>query len=178
MIDIILAIIIIVACVKGFQKGLIIAVFSIVAFIVGLAAALKLSAVAAGWLGAHSSINTKWIPALSFAIVFFIVVLLVRWGGKLVEKTFKMALLGWVNRLGGILFYALLYIIVFSIVLFYAEKMRLFDEATMQASATWPYIKPWGPAVIDGFGKVIPIFKDTFTDLETFFGTVGDKIAH
>ena len=40
MIDIAFAIILIIACIKGYQKGLIIAVFSIIAFIIGLAAAL------------------------------------------------------------------------------------------------------------------------------------------
>jgi membrane protein required for colicin V production len=178
MLDIIFAIIIIIACIRGYQKGLIIAVFSIVAFIIGLAAAIKLSAVVAGWLSNHSNINVKWLPVLSFALVFFIVVVLVNQGGKLIEKTFQMALLGWVNRLGGIVFYAALYIIIFSIFLFYAEKVHVLDAATIGSSQTYPFIKPWGPVVIDGFGKIIPVFKDMFTDLETFFGTIGNKIVH
>jgi membrane protein required for colicin V production len=178
LIDIIFAIIIITACIRGYQKGLIIAVFSIIAFVVGLAAALKLSAAVAGWLGNHAAISVKWLPFLSFALVFFIVVLLVRWGARLIEKTFKMALLGWVNRLGGIIFYVALYMIVFSIFLFYAEKIHLLDPATIQASQTYPFVQPWAPVVIDGFGKVIPLFKDTFAQLEMFFSTVGDKIPH
>jgi membrane protein required for colicin V production len=178
VIDIIFAIIIITACIRGYQKGLIIAVFSIIAFVVGLAAALKLSAAVAGWLGNHAAISVKWLPFLSFALVFFIVVLLVRWGARLIEKTFKMALLGWVNRLGGIIFYVALYMIVFSIFLFYAEKIHLLDPTTIQASQTYPFVQPWAPVVIDGFGKVIPLFKDTFAQLETFFSTVGDKIPH
>jgi membrane protein required for colicin V production len=178
MLDIIFAIIIIIACIKGFQKGLIIALFSIVAFIIGLAAALKLSAVVAVWLSGSANINAKWLPFISFAIVFFVVVLLVRWGGKLIEKTFQMALLGWVNRIGGIVFYAALYIIIFSIFLFYAEKIHMIKPETIQASQTYNFVQPWGPIVIDNFGKVIPVFKDMFTELETFFGTVGNKIQH
>ena len=178
MLDIIFAIIIIIACIKGFQKGLIIALFSIVAFIIGLAAALKLSAVVAVWLGGSANINAKWLPFLSFAVVFFVVVLLVRWGGKLIEKTFQMALLGWVNRIGGIVFYAALYIIIFSIFLFYAEKIHLIKPETITASQTYSFVQPWGPIVIDNFGKVIPLFKDMFTDLETFFSSVGNKMQH
>lgn len=176
MLDIIFAIIIIIACIKGYQKGLIVAVFSMVAFIVGLAAALKLSAAVAGWLGNHANISAKWLPLLSFALVFFAVVLLVRWGAKLVEKTFQMALLGWVNRIGGMLFYVVLYIIIFSIFLFYAEKLQLLKSESFAASQTWPYIQPWGPAVINGFGKLIPVFKDMFTELQTFFEAAANKI--
>ena len=178
MLDIVFAAIIIIACVKGYQKGLIIALFSIIAFIVGLAAALKLSSVVALWLGNHANISVKWLPFLSFALVFFIVVLLVRWGGKLIEKTFKMVLLGWVNRLGGIIFYAALYIIIFSVFLFYAEKIHLLNPATIQSSQTYSFVQPWGPIVIDNFAKIIPPFKDMFTDLETFFNTIGNKIQH
>jgi len=178
MLDIIFAILIIVACIKGFQKGLIIALFSIVAFIIGLAAALKLSSVVAGWLSNSTNVSAKWLPFLSFALVFFIVILLVRWGGKLIEKTFQMALLGWVNRIGGMIFYVALYLIIFSVFLFYAEKIGLLKPATIMASKTYSFVQPWGPIVIDNFGKVIPIFKDMFANLETFFDGLSNKIQH
>jgi membrane protein required for colicin V production len=178
MLDIIFAIIVVIACIKGYQKGLIIALFSIIAFIIGLAAALKLSSVVAGYIGSNTTISSKWLPFISFVVVFFVVVLLVRWGGKLIEKTFEMALLGWVNRLGGIVFYAALYIIIFSVFLFYAEKIHLIEPTTTQSSISYNFVQPWGPIVIDNFGRVIPIFKNTFSDLEAFFGNVGNKIQH
>ncbi len=178
MLDIIFAVIIIIACIKGYQKGLIIAVFSVIAFIVGLAAALKLSVVVAAWMGNHSSVNAKWIPFISFALVFFAVVLLVRLGAKFIEKTFQMAMLGWVNRIGGMFFYAVLYTLIFSVFLFYAEKVHIVDASAVQSSQVYPFVQPWGPVVIDGFGKVIPVFKDMFTELESFFAAVGNKIAH
>ncbi len=178
MIDIVFAILMIVACIRGYQKGLIIALFSIIAFIIGLAAALKLSVVVSAWLSHNTNAGAKWLPFISFALVFFGVTLLVIWGGKLIEKTFQMALLGWVNRLGGIIFYAALYIIIFSVFLFYAEKTNLLKPDTIKASQTYSFVQPWGPVVIDGFGKLIPIFKDMFSDLETFFGNISNKIQH
>jgi membrane protein required for colicin V production len=178
MIDIVFAVLMVIACIRGYKKGLIIALFSIIAFIIGLAAALKLSAVVAQWIDGHTSVAAKWLPFISFAIVFFAVVLLVNWGGKLIEKTFQMALLGWLNRLGGIVFYAALYIIIFSVFLFFADKIQLIEPATIQASKTYSFVQPWGPFVINGFGKIIPIFKDMFTELESFFDTISNKIQH
>ncbi|UEG50503.1 CvpA family protein [Ferruginibacter lapsinanis] len=176
MIDIFFAILIIIAIVKGYQKGLIIALFSIVAFIIGIVAAVKLSSVVATYLQNHTSIAGKWLPVISFAVVFLGVILLVRLGAKVIEKTFQFAMLGWVNRIGGIILYALLYTIIFSILLFYAEKIHLLDSSVTQASQTYPYVQPWAPKVIDQFGKVIPIFKGMFTALENFFSGVPDKI--
>ena len=49
---------------------------------------------------------------------------------------------------------------------------------TVHASQTYPYVQLWGPVVIDGFGKIIPVFKDMFTELESFFESIGNKIVH
>ena len=178
MIDIIFAVILIIAVIKGLRKGFVVALFSIVAFIIGLAAAIKLSAVVAVHLQNNVALSNRWLPFISFIIVFLAVVILVNLGGKLVEKTFEMAFLGWANRLGGAIFYVLLYIIIFSILLFYAEKINLIKEETISNSVTYPYIKPWGPAVMNGFGKIIPLFKDSFQQLESFFESLSDKITH
>ena len=178
MIDLIFAVILIIAVIKGLRKGLAVALFSIVAFIIGLAAAMKLSAVVAVYLQKNVAVSNHWLPFISFIIVFLVVVVLVNLGGKLVEKTFEMAFLGWANRLGGAIFYMILYIIIFSIFLFYAEKINLLKQDTISNSVAYPYIKSWGPAVINTFGKFIPLFKDSFQQLESFFETLSDKIAH
>lgn len=178
LLDFIFAVLLVLACIRGYQKGLIIAVFSMIAFIVGLAAALKLSTVVADRMKDAISVSAKWLPFLSFILVFFVVVLLVRWGGKLIEKSVQLVLLGWVNRLGGILFYAVLYLVVFSIFVFYAEKLQVLQPAVIRASQTYPFVQPWGPGVIDGFGKLIPVFKDMFSQLEAFFSGLSNKIPH
>jgi membrane protein required for colicin V production len=169
MIDIVFAILMVMAAIKGYQKGLIVAVFSVLAYIVGLAAALKLSVVVAGYLDAGTNINSKWLPIISFAIVFFAVVIVVNLLAKWVQKTFEMAYLGWVNRILGVAIYALLYSIIYSVVLFYTEKINVLAPETIKSSVVLPWIKPIGPAVIDSLGKVIPLFKDMFEELTQFF---------
>jgi membrane protein required for colicin V production len=178
MIDLIFAVLMILAIVKGYRKGFIIALFSILAFIAGLAAAIKLSATVAVYLEHSTSVSSKWLPIISFVLVFLLVVLLVQLGAKLIEKTFELALLGWLNRLFGILLYMILYTLIFSVFLFYAEKMHLFDPATISASTTYPFVQPLGPKVINSIGQLIPIFKGMFTQLESFFEGISHKISH
>ena len=178
LIDIIFAVFMVIAIIKGYQKGFIIAVFSIIAFIVGLAAALKLSAVVAAYLKNSVHVSDKWLPFIAFAVVFFAVVILVSLGGKLIEKVFKVVLLGWLNRIGGIILYTTLYLIIFSIFIFYAEKLQLIQPSAIQLSKTYNFIQPWGPTVMDNFGKLIPVFKDMFTDLGDFFNVLSNKISH
>ena len=176
IIDIIFLLLMIFAMFRGFSKGLILGIFSMITLLIGLAAALKFSVVVANYLKGEGS-SGKWLPVISFILVFIIVVLLVRLGAKLIEKTIQLAMLGWLNRLGGIIFYVLLYSIVFSIFLFYAEKMNLIKPGTNADSQVYPYIAPWGQKVIDNMGRVIPWFKDMFEQLEGFFGKVAQKAS-
>jgi len=176
IIDIIVAIILILAIIKGYRQGLIVALFSAIAFIIGLAAALKLSAVVADHLGKAVKVSDKWLPIISFAVVFLVVVLLVRFGAKFIQKSVEFAMLGWLNRLGGILLYVGLYILIFSILLFYADQLGFIKPETKKDSVTYIHIQPWGPKLMDGIGKIIPIFKGMFQDLEDFFDSVSKQV--
>lgn len=104
IIDIIYAILLVLAIIKGFQRGLIVGIFSFVALVVGLAAALKLSTVVAGYIGDSVHISAEWLPFISFLVVFIGVVLLIRLGAKAIESAVEVVMLGWLNRIGGILF--------------------------------------------------------------------------
>jgi membrane protein required for colicin V production len=176
ILDIIVVVILILALIKGYRQGLIVALFSLVAFVIGLAAAIKLSVVAAGYIGKAINISERWLPIISFAVVFLIVVLLVRLGAKFIQKTVELAMLGWVNRVGGILLYAALYILIFSVLLFYADQMNFIKPETKSESATYSYIQPWGPKLMEGLGKVIPVFKGMFQELEDFFEKVSKEV--
>lgn len=175
LIDIIAFILLIIAAFKGLRKGLIVAVFSFLAFIIGLAAALKLSTAMADYIGSNVEVSQRWLPFIAFILVFIIVVLLVRLGAKLLEGAVQMAMLGWVNRIGGLLFFVLIYFFIYSILLFYATELHILKSETIEASSTYNYIAPFGPKVMDILGSVFPFFSDMFEELLRFFDAVGEK---
>jgi len=176
VIDLIFICILLTALFKGLRNGLLVAVFSLVGWIVGLAAALKLSASVANYLREQAHWDSKWLPILSFLAVFIAVALLIRWGAAIIQKGVELAMLGWLNKIGGVVLYAVLYILLFSVVLFYGTQMHLVTEDAIKGSRTYAFIQPWGPVVIDGIGKFLPFLKDVFHDLETFFEHVGEKV--
>lgn len=171
-IDIVFLVLMLLACFKGYSKGFIVALFSVIAFVAGLAAALKLSAYAANRLSGTFDTSGKWLPVISFILVFVLVVFLVSMVGKLLQKSVEMIMLGWLNRLAGITLYALLYTFIFSVFLFYAVQLRILSTATVEASKIYPYIQPLGPWVMDSLGNIIPVFKNMFGQLQDFFGTI------
>lgn len=145
IIDIIYAILLVLAIIKGFQRGLIVGIFSFVALVVGLAAALKLSTVVAGYIGDSVHISAEWLPFISFLVVFIGVVLLIRLGAKAIESAVEVVMLGWLNRMGGIFFYVAMYTLVYSVLLFYAAKMDLLRPETIDKSIVYTWIEPLGP---------------------------------
>lgn len=176
IIDLLFAILLILAVVRGYRRGLIAGIFSFIAIIVGLAAAIKLSVVVASHIGKAVKVSDEWLPIISFIAVFLIVVLLVRWGANAIQRTAELAMLGWVNRLGGIILYLAIYIAVFSVLLFYTEQMQLIKKETINKSFSYSYVRPWGPEAINAFGTIIPFFKNMFTELEKFFDAISHKI--
>ena len=177
LLDIIFAALIVFAVLKGYQRGLIIGLFSLVAVIIGLAAAMKLSVVMADYLGKAVNISNQWMPVISFAVVFLLVILLIRLGAKAIEKTVEMAMMGWLNKIGGIILFAAIYITVFSVLVFYAEQLKLLQQDTIDKSVAYSFIQPWGPKAINGFGSIVPLFKDMFSTLEHFFDGVATNIS-
>lgn len=173
LIDLIAFILLIVALFKGLRKGFIVALFSLVAFIVGLAAALKLSAAVAHYMGASTTISQRWLPVLAFIAVFIAVVLLIRLGAKLIEGAVGLMMLGWLNKLLGVVLFIFIYFFIYSILLFYAEQLHLIKPETTSSSVVYPWLQPLGPKVINVLGAVIPFFKNMFGELLRFFENVG-----
>ncbi|MEO6405300.1 MAG: CvpA family protein [Ferruginibacter sp.] len=176
IIDAVFFLLLVLAVFKGFRKGLIVALFSFLAFIAGLAAALKLSTIVAGKLSSQTGSSARWLPVLSFILVFIVVALLVSLAGRLIQKTFETAMLGWANRIAGAVFYLLLYSIFYSIFLFYAVQLRLISDNTIKASLTYIYLQPLAPFIMNKLGDIIPFFKNMFEQLQQFFGSAAGKI--
>lgn len=175
-IDIVFAIILVIAIYKGYSRGLIIAVFSFVAVTLGLAAALKLTTVAVLYAQQHWDVHTRWLPVICFIALLLGVVLLVRLGATLLQKLVEVAMMGWLNKLGGILLYSTIFIMVYSVLLWIANQLYWLSPEIKMQSVVYPYIEHLGPAVIDGVGKLIPVFKDMFASLQSFFDTAAREI--
>lgn len=178
MIDILFFILMILAIIKGLRKGFIIAVFSFLAFFIGLAAAMKLSVVVTSWLHSNTNVGERWLPFIAFALVMIGVALLVRWCALLIEKTLQIAMLGFVNKLAGVFLYCILYTLLLSVVLFYAVQIEIIKPETVAQSKSYPFIAPWGPKAINLFGDIIPLFKNMFHQLEDFFDGVAKNAVN
>ena len=102
---------------KGFKKGLVIELASIVALLLGVWGGIKFSSVSAKYLGEMFDISVKIMPLISFAVTFLLIVIAVFALAKLLERFIKMTALGFVNKLLGATFGTLKFGLIISIIL-------------------------------------------------------------
>lgn len=178
LIDIAYAIVILAAIYKGWKKGFIGAAFSLLAFILGLSAAIKLSGLLAQKLEGYFSVSTKWLPFLAFIILFLIVALLVKLTGSAIQKAVNWIIPSWINCMAGCILYVLLYSIIFSVFLFFFTQLHLINKPVIGESLSYGYIQPFANQVFNKLGAIIPWLKNGFGALQHFFEGFPDKINH
>ncbi|MCU0375992.1 MAG: CvpA family protein [Chitinophagaceae bacterium] len=177
VVDILVLLAVVMAILKGYQQGLIMALFNTLSLWIGLAAAVKLSSVVAPSLAPYIPAGPRYLPIVSFILVFLVVLIIIRFAGKVLQKTLEAAKIGFINRLAGVVLYLLLYLGIISVLLFYIKNMGLLNEAIAEKSTTYSFIAPYGPAVLNATGFIIPWFKDMFAELNLFFEGLSDEVT-
>lgn len=102
---------------KGFSKGFVLEIASLVALGLGVWGGLKFSYLSADYLSKLFDISEKLMPLISFSVVFIIIVIGVFLLAKLLQSVLKKAALGLVNRLLGLVFGVLKFAFILSIIL-------------------------------------------------------------
>ena len=115
--DIFLLLVLIVGAWRGFTKGLLLSVASLVGLVGGIWAASHFSHLVAENLSQHVSWSVNTIHMASLALTFLLVVLGVHLLAKLLEKVLDLVALGFVNKLAGAVFGLLKVALILSFVM-------------------------------------------------------------
>ena len=103
-IDILLLVILGFGLVRGFMRGLIIEMASLLAIVVGIYGAIHFSFFTARLLGELMPSSQQTIEVVAFVITLIVLMLAVMFLAKVLTKMLKAAELGFLNRLAGALF--------------------------------------------------------------------------
>lgn len=102
---------------KGFQKGFIIELCSLIALILGIYFAINFSNYAADLLVSNFDIGAKYLSITAFVITFIAIVIGVFFIGKILEKFIDILMLGFINQIAGAAFGILKAAFLISIIL-------------------------------------------------------------
>lgn len=137
---------------KGFSKGLVVEIASLVALIAGIWLAVNFSWYVGGYLGKIFNGNPKHISSAAFAITFIGVVILMHLLGKMVSKMVEKIALGFLNKLAGGAFGLLKVAFIISVVLYlYGSvdtRMTLIPQELRKESLLYEPVEKIAPVVI------------------------------
>lgn len=134
LLDIILIIPLIWMAYRGFTKGFIIELATLVALIVGIYAAINFSWLSGEFLSEHFKIEEKYLSVISFIVTFLVVVLIVVGIGKVIEKIIDLVALGFINKILGAAFGVLKAVVVLSVILLIIETFDSNDRVITEKS--------------------------------------------
>jgi membrane protein required for colicin V production len=142
--------------VQGFRKGFISQAVSLVSLVLGAWLAFKFSEPVGEWLKSFADVNGVILQVLSFSFIFLVVYLILLLLGKLAQNLVKVVMLGWLDKLLGLVFALIKTAIIVGvlIVLFHALnlKVHLVKPAVLDGSFLYTGLK-------DLTCQVFPFFK-------------------
>ena len=151
-IDIVLLLILGAAAVKGFFRGFIVEVCTLLGLVIGIWAGVHLNERAAQWMGLDPD-----QAVISFIVVFLAVLVGAHLIGKGLTKVIDVAQLGLPNKLAGVLFGALRSAFVLSVVLniLFAKEAAAWtpNKETREGSVLYEPLRAFAPLILPALGE-------------------------
>jgi membrane protein required for colicin V production len=157
-IDLILGILLIIAAIQGFRKGFIIEFASLAALVLGIWGGIKFSDFIGDFITKHTGFHSESMHIIAFVIIFIGIVVLIHLMGKMLDKIIKVAMLGFINRLAGVIFGLLKAAVFLSILLLLFDGIdenvkilpqkqkadsKLYNPMKQVVPTLFPFIQLW-----------------------------------
>ena len=166
-IDLVLAIIILIAAVRGFLKGFVFEIVSFAAIILGIWGGIHFSHYIADFTIVHFSWHSEYLWLISFIVTFILIVLIIHMLGNILKRIIDACAMGFINKLAGMVFGILKASFILSIVLIFFDtmdlKVHILPENMKQESKVYEPLRTFAGSVfpfIDFNHGILPKIKN------------------
>jgi membrane protein required for colicin V production len=159
--DLLAGTVLILALLQGYRNGLIKAIISFFSLMIGVVLAFQFAGFIAGQLKIYTKITSYWLPFISFIIVLIGVMLILRWMTGLLQQTADWLMLGWLNKLLGMVLYIFIYGTILSALIYFMALLGVIEKSTMDAALTYNYLAKWWPYFMAKLSEWLPFIKQT-----------------
>ena len=147
----------------GIKNGLVRQLVALAVIYFGITLSLKFSSSVSAWILEHMEMPEFWAKAVSFILVFFVVALVLSLLGRLVEKIIQISLLGWLNKLLGIVMTFVLFLFIISALVYLVDSanniLEFIPKEKIEESRFYP-------SLLQLAQDVFPRFKELFQTTE------------
>ena len=153
-IDIMLAIAVATGFYLGFSRGIIGTVFTVLSLVFGLMAAFKFAYPMTEFLKHTFASDNPLMFAAGFALSFVLTMFIIRTIARGLEGILKSANINIINQFAGGLLVSVFMVLVYSVLLWFADQAHLVNREVKEQSRTYIYVKEF-PAQTKEIGKKI-----------------------
>ncbi|QIE60035.1 CvpA family protein [Rasiella rasia] len=150
-IDIVVGVILLIAFVIGYKKGLFVALAGLVGLIAGVYGAVYFSEYAASYIAGWTDWNEQTVNLTAFAVTFLAIVMLISLAGKFFTKIADFAALGIVNKLFGGVFNVLKFALIISVVFMFVNAsptISILSEEDRDTSVLYEPVASLAPIIV------------------------------
>lgn len=170
MLDIIIVILLAFGAFRGFRKGLLMELVTIVAFVVGIILGLKLMDLSGSFVHLLHDNFGRVAPFVLFVVIFVLTIVVVNQIGRALKKALDYTPLGSIDNFAGAFIGALKWAFAISLVFWVSSLIGLDMPANISnQSRLHPYIISIAPLVFDYASTLIPFTRDFFDYAGTGF---------
>ena len=159
ILDIILLLCLVPAVIQGLRKGFISQAVAIISIVLGGWIAYNFASAVAGWLKQWIDSAGPVLEIIAFILIFAIVICVLMLVGKLLEATVKIILLGWLNKVLGLIFALFKYIMIIGLVIvfFYMlnSNLNIVSEKFLDNSILYTGIKRTAYSIFPYFKELL-----------------------
>lgn len=156
ILDAIILICLIPAIFQGIRKGFISQAISIISLIAGIWASARFADIVSEWASKYITASEQVLNIVAFAIILIVVFIVLGLIGRLLESILKFVLLGWLNKLAGVVFSLIKALLILGLIITVFSSLndtieivrpevladsRLYQPLKDTADAVFPYIK-------------------------------------
>ena len=156
ILDAIILIALIPAIIQGLRKGFISQAISIISIVAGIWASARFANIVTEWVSQYITASEQVLKIIAFALILVVVFIVLGLLGRLLESILKIVMLGWINKLLGLLFSLLKAVLIIGLIILAFSSLNssiglvkpevigssaLYEPVKDIAEAIFPYIK-------------------------------------
>lgn len=169
ILDLIAALIIAYGFYRGFSNGLIGTVVDTMSILVGVVVALKFSPLLISYIQDVVNINPALEFVLGFLLIFFAVMLLLRFIGDRIEGLLKAVKINFINQIAGGALLGFVFAFCIGLLFMLLSNLKIINDSYASQSTLFSFLVN----LSEDSGWLIDAFKNLFSDFwEKFMATI------
>lgn len=156
----------------GYSRGIVQTIFTALAYLFGLMAAFKFAPIATDILVNLFGNDSALMVLVGFTVTFFITILVIRLISNGIEELLEVAHVNIVNQFAGGILMASFIVLIYSVLVWFADEARLIEEKTKEQSISYEFLKAYPMKAKKVGVAFLPVFQ-TFWDQSV---TLMDKL--